>query len=69
MIKFIVLFLARSVLNFTFEGCDLWAPKRRLTGISQMLYALLLVIAWLVIGCAIAWIIGGASGNDNAPDQ
>ena len=34
-----------------------------------MLYALLLVIAWLLIGCAIAWIIGGTSGNDNPPDQ
>ena len=70
MIKLIFLFLARSVHNFTFARVvSLWAPKRRLTGISPMLYALLLVIAWLLIGCAIAWIIGGASGNDNAPDQ
>jgi len=27
------------------------------------------VLAWLVIGCGIAWIIGGASDHDSAPDK
>ena len=34
-----------------------------------MIDILLGVIAWLLIGCGIAWIIGGASGRDNARDK
>jgi hypothetical protein len=34
-----------------------------LTGIDQMINFLLFVIAWFLIGCAVAWLIGGASGR------
>ena len=34
-----------------------------------MIDVLLFVLAWLVIGCVIAWIIGGASDRDGARDK
>ncbi len=34
-----------------------------------MIEILLIVLAWFLIGCVVAWIIGGASGRDSASDK
>jgi hypothetical protein len=32
---------------------------------ARMIDFILFVVGWLLIGCAVAWIVGGASGRDN----
>ena len=58
--------LAQSVRYF--RATQEFQKKRaqaQLDRMAQMIDFILFVLAWLLIGCAVAWLVGGASGRDN----
>jgi hypothetical protein len=66
MIICMFIILAQSVHYFTFTQVFQGKCEQvQLDRVAQMIDFLLFAIAWLLIGCAVAWIIGSASGRDN----